>query len=76
MRKIGVALLALGLIAGCGGEEDEGVLTDDERQRLENIADRLDKEIHLPPPTGSDDVNEIEAAPENPDAQGINGSGD
>ena len=45
MRKIGVALLALGLIAGCGGEEDEGVLTDDERQRLENIADRLDKEI-------------------------------
>ena len=29
MRKIGVALLALGLIAGCGGEEDEGVLTDD-----------------------------------------------
>ena len=51
-------------------------LTTAERQRLENIADRLDKEIPWPPPTGSDDVNEIEAAPEDPDGQGINGSGD
>jgi hypothetical protein len=60
MRKIGFAILALGLLGGCGAEEDEGVLTADERQRLENIADRLDKELPLPEPTASDSVNEAE----------------
>ena len=60
MRKIGFAMLALGFIAGCGGEDDEGTLTADERQRLENIAERLDNEVPLPEPTQSDLANETE----------------
>ena len=45
MKKTCLALLGLVLTAGCGGGEDEaGGLTADERQRLENIADRLDEE--------------------------------
>ena len=63
MRRIGFAILALGLIAGCGGEEDEGVLTADERQRLENIADRLDKEIPFPADVSPEESNEGQAAP-------------
>lgn len=41
------SLASIGLllaIAGCGGPEDAGGLTADERQRLENIAARLDEE--------------------------------
>jgi len=45
MRKISFALLPLLLLAGCGGgDEEAGGLTADERQRLENIAERLDEE--------------------------------
>ena len=45
MKKISLLLLGFVLIAGCGGGDDEaGGLTADERQRLENIADRLDEE--------------------------------
>ena len=44
MKKIGLALLMLVPVAGCGGGEEAGGLTADERQRLENIADRLDEE--------------------------------
>ena len=62
MRKTGFALLALGLLAGCGAE-DEGVLTDDERQRLENIAERLDKEVAFPEDDESDSANAFEPAP-------------
>lgn len=63
MSKIGFAMLALGLIAGCGGGEDEGALTADERQRLENIAERLDNEVPLPAPAEAEPVNETEVAP-------------
>ena len=45
MKKISLLLLGFVMIAGCGGGDDEaGGLTADERQRLENIADRLDEE--------------------------------
>jgi hypothetical protein len=45
MRKIGLVLPALALLASCGGpEEDASGLTADERQRLENIAERLDED--------------------------------
>ena len=44
MKNIGLALLMLMPLAGCGGGEEAGGLTADERQRLENIADRLDEE--------------------------------
>lgn len=62
MRKIGFALLGLGLLIGCGAE-DEGVLTDDERQRLENIAERLDKEVVFPTDVDSDTANAVDTAP-------------
>ena len=62
MRKIGVALFGLGLLIGCGAE-DEGVLTDDERQRLENIAERLDKEVIFPADVESDATNQLETVP-------------
>ena len=44
MKKFGLALFSLVFVAGCGGGEEAGGLTADERQRLENIADRLDEE--------------------------------
>ena len=44
MKKFGLALFMLISVAGCGGGEEAGGLTADERQRLENIADRLDEE--------------------------------
>ena len=45
MKRHLVLGLSLAFLAGCGGgNEDAGGLTADERQRLENIADRLDEE--------------------------------
>ena len=45
MKRIGLTLLALALLAGCGGDEEgAGGLSADEQQRLENIAARLDEE--------------------------------
>ena len=44
MRRMGLALLALAALAGCGGDDDgPGGLTADEQSRLENIAARLDE---------------------------------
>ncbi|HET9428939.1 MAG TPA: hypothetical protein VFO69_11325 [Allosphingosinicella sp.] len=63
MSRLALAFLALGFAAGCSGGQEEGVLTEDERQRLENIAERLDKEAAFPAPAGSDATNEMEAAP-------------
>ena len=45
MKRPFALTLALLLLAACGGgDEEAGGLTADERQRLENIADRLDEE--------------------------------
>ena len=45
MTRNVLVLSTLLLLAGCGGgEEEAGGLSADERQRLENIADRLDEE--------------------------------
>jgi hypothetical protein len=44
MIKASLVLFGLCLLAACGETEETGGLTADERQRLENIAKRLDEE--------------------------------
>ena len=44
MVKQVAMLAALLLVSGCGEEAEVGGLAADERERLENIADRLDAE--------------------------------
>ncbi len=44
MKTFTSLIIALFLAACGGGEEEAGGLSADERQRLENIADRLDAE--------------------------------
>ena len=63
MSRLALAFLALGFAAGCSGGQEEGVLTEDERQRLENIADRLDKEVPFPADVAPEESNEGQAAP-------------
>ncbi len=64
MRKYYLILPVLALLASCGGSEEEaGGLTVDERQRLENIADRLDEDSRevrelLEADTGTPEDNE------------------